>query len=269
MLNNIFVFDIETVPDVDGARRLYQLKDLSDDSVAKVMAAKRQQETDGASDFLRHHLHRIVAISAVFRHDDKLSVWSLGDEDATEAELVRRFFEGIERYSPTLVSWNGGGFDLPVLHYRALIHGISAPRYWDTGNDDPSFRYNNYLGRFHWRHIDLMDVLAAYQPRASASLDDIATLLGFPGKMGMSGKDVWPSYLAGQLPDIRHYCETDVLNTYLVFLAFERMRGHLLDRQYHEEVARVRQMLIDGNKPHFNEFLAAWPADDNPTDARP
>lgn len=269
MLNNVFVFDIETVPDVDAARRLWKLTDLSDDSVAKVMVAKRQQETDGASDFLRHHLHRIVAISAVFRHDDKLSVWSLGDEQSSEAELVRRFFEGIERYTPTLVSWNGGGFDLPVLHYRALIHGISAPRYWDTGNDDPGFRYNNYLGRFHWRHIDLMDVLAAYQPRAAASLDDIATLLGFPGKMGMSGKDVWPSYLAGGLPDIRAYCETDVLNTYLVFLAFERMRGHLLDRQYHEEVARVRQMLIDGHKPHFNEFLAAWPEDANPTAALP
>ncbi len=259
MLNNIFVFDIETVPDVDGARRLYGLKDLSDEAVAKLMAAKRQQETDGATDFLRHHLHRVVAISAVFRHDDRLSVWSLGDESSSEAELVRRFFEGIERYAPTLVSWNGGGFDLPVLHYRALLHGISAPRYWDIGNDDPAFRYNNYLSRFHWRHIDLMDVLAGYQPRASAPLDEIATLLGFPGKMGMSGKDVWPNYLAGELGAIRNYCETDVLNTYLVFLAFERTRGHLLEQQYAAEIERVRALLVDGgDKPHLREFLAAW-----------
>jgi len=261
MLNNVFVFDIETVPDVDAARRLWDLKDLSDENVARVMAAKRQQETDGGTDFLRHHLHRIVAISAVFRHDEKLAVWSLGDEDASEAELVRRFFEGIERYSPTLVSWNGGGFDLPVLHYRALLHGISAPRYWDIGSDDPSFRYNNYLGRFHWRHIDLMDVLSGYQPRAVAKLDEIATLLGFPGKMGMSGKDVWPTYLAGGLPAIRAYCETDVLNTYLVYLSFERMRGHLLDKHYHAEIARVRHMLQEANRPHLNEFLDAWPAD--------
>lgn len=258
MLNNVFVFDIETVPDVAGARRLYELKDLSDEAVAKVMAAKRQQETDGATDFLRHHLHRIVAISAVFRHDERLSVWSLGDESSDEADLVRRFFEGIERYSPTLVSWNGGGFDLPVLHYRALIHGISAPRYWDIGNDDPAFRYNNYLGRFHWRHIDLMDVLSGYQPRASASLDEIASLLGFPGKLGMSGKDVWPSYLAGEIAAIRHYCETDVLNTWLVYLAFERMRGHLLEKHYEAELARVRALLAEGDRPHFRDFLAAW-----------
>lgn len=268
MLNNVFVFDIETIPDVDAARRLWNLKDLSDENVAKVMAAKRQQETGGASDFLRHHLHRIVAISALFRHDEKLSVWSLGDEDAGEAELVRRFFEGIERYAPTLVSWNGGGFDLPVLHYRALFHGISAPRYWDVGNDDPAFRYNNYLGRFHWRHIDLMDVLAGYQPRASAKLDEVATLLGFPGKFGMSGQDVWPSWLAGERAAIRHYCETDVLNTYLVYLAFERMRGNLLDKHYHTELARVRHMLQEADKPHFTAFLDAWP-EEGSTAAQP
>ena len=259
MLNNVFVFDIETVPDIVGARRLWDLEDLNEEGVAKIMAAKRQQETDGATDFLRHHLHRVVAISVAFRHDDRLRVWSLGDEQASEAELLRRFYEGIERYSPTLVSWNGGGFDLPVLHYRALIHGINAARYWEVGHDDPSFRYNNYLGRFHWRHLDLMDVLSGYQPRAVASLDDVATLLGFPGKFGMSGKDVWPAYQSGQLAAIRAYCETDVLNTYLVYLAFERMRGNLLGDRYEQEIALVRSFLKDAGKPHFEQFLAAWP----------
>ena len=160
---NVFVFDIETVPDVATARRLWNLDELDDDGVAAVMYSKRQQETAGASEFLRHHLHRIVAISAVFREQDGFNVWSLGSEDADEAELIRRFFEGVERYTPTLVSWNGSGFDLPVLHYRALLNDVAAPRYWDTGDDDRSFRYNNYLGRFHWRHIDLMDVLAGWK----------------------------------------------------------------------------------------------------------
>ena len=151
---NIFVFDIETVPDVDSARRLWNLSDLDEDGVAAVMYSKRQQETSGGTDFMRHHLLRIVAISVAFRGGDRFKLWSIGEEDSREEEIVRRFFEGIERYTPTLVSWNGGGFDLPVLHYRALLHGVSAPQYWDTGGEDPSFRYNNYLGRFHWRHID-------------------------------------------------------------------------------------------------------------------
>lgn len=257
---NVFVFDIETVPDVAGARRLWDLGDLDDAGVAEVMFSKRLQETGGSSDFLRHHLQRVVAISAVFREGERFNVWSLGEESADEAELLRRFFEGIERYTPTIVSWNGSGFDLPVLHYRALLHGISAPRYWDTGDDDRSFRYNNYLGRFHWRHIDLMDVLAAYQPRAFAPLDQMASLLGFPGKMGMSGAAVWDEYCAGNLKGIRDYCETDVLNTWLVYLRFEHLRGILGETALAAEFARVREFLQTSDAAHLQAFLAAWDA---------
>ncbi|HCU90568.1 MAG TPA: 3'-5' exonuclease [Gammaproteobacteria bacterium] len=259
---NVFVFDIETVPDVASARRLWQIDGLEDRDVANIMFSKRQQETDGRSDFLRHHLHKIVAISAVLRIDDRLSVWSLGEVDSSEEELIRRFYEGIERFTPVLVSWNGGGFDLPVLHYRTLQYDISASRYWDTGVEDPSFRYNNYLSRFHWRHIDLMDVISGYQGRATAPLDEIASLLGYPGKMGTSGKDVWQHYLEGNVRSIRDYCETDVLNTYLVYLSFERMRGHLLNAQFVSELQRLKTYLIDSNQPHFSQFLNAWQAAD-------
>ncbi len=141
---------------------------------------------------------------------DQLKVWSLGDLGSGEPELLARFFDGIEKYLPELVSWNGGGFDLPVLHYRSLRAGVQAPRYWETGDEDNSFRYNNYLSRYHWRHLDLMDVLSGFQPRARAKLNDVAALLGFPGKLGFSGEQVWDAYLAGELPAVRRYCETDV-----------------------------------------------------------
>ena len=134
--------------------------------------------------FLRLHLHRVVAISVVLATRDNVSVWSLGTPDSGEAELVQRFFDGIEKYTPTLVSWNGRGFDLPVLHYRALLHGIQAPRYWETGDEDSSFRWNNYINRFHQRHTDLMDVLAGYEFRGAAPLDEIASMLGFPRENG-------------------------------------------------------------------------------------
>jgi len=254
---NVLIFDIETIPDIATGRRLYDLEGLSDADVAKVMFHKRREET-GDSEFLRHHLHRVVAISVVLRHADQLRVWSIGDANADEAEIIRRFFEGIEKYSPTLVTWNGGGFDLPVLHYRALLHGVSAPRYWETGNEDASFRYNNYLARFHWRHVDLMDVLSGYQPRAVARLDEIATMLGFPGKMGMDGSKVWEACLAGDIAGIRNYCETDVLNTWLVWLRFEVMRGALAKSACEEEFLLLRETLAQAGKPHFDSFLAAW-----------
>ncbi len=254
---NILAFDIETIPDVVSGRRLYDLDGLSDADTAKVMFHKRREET-GESEFLRHHLHRIVAISVALRRDDQLRVWSLGDAKADEAELIRRFFEGIERYTPTLVSWNGGGFDLPVLHYRSLVHGIAAPRYWDTGENDRDFKWNNYLSRYHARHTDLMDVLSGYQPRASAPLDEIAQILGLPGKLGMHGSEVWDQYQAGKIEAIRDYCETDVLNTYLVYLRFELIRGNLDQKQWEQETGRVRDVLKSENKPHFQAFLQAW-----------
>jgi predicted PolB exonuclease-like 3'-5' exonuclease len=255
---NTLVFDIETVPDVALGRRLHGLEGLADEQVAKAMFALRRQSS--GSEFLAHEQQRVVAISCVLRSREGLTCWSLGDLNAPEAELIERFFEGIEKFSPCLVSWNGAGFDLPVLHYRALLAGVQAPRYWEIGDGDVAFRYNNYLGRFHWRHLDLMDVLSGYQSRARASLANTACLLGLPGKMGFSGDQVWDAYRAGNLVGIRRYCETDVLNTYLIYLRFELLRANLTRERYAEEVERVKVLLRAGKEPHFAEFLQAWGA---------
>jgi len=254
---NILVFDIETIPDVETGRRLLHLEGLNDRDTAEAMFAQRRQLTSG-NEFLRHHMHKVVAISVVLSAKDKLSVWTLGEKDSTEQEIVQRFFDGVERYTPMLVSWNGRGFDLPVLHYRALLHGISAPRYWETGGEDQSFKWNNYLNRFHERHTDLMDVLSGYEGRAIAPLTEIASMCGFPGKLGMSGDQVWDRYLAGDLEAIRNYCETDVLNTYLIFLRYELMRGRRTKEGYAAECNKVREMLKAEGKKHFLEFLEAW-----------
>ncbi len=251
-----FSFDIETIPDVELGRRLWSLDDLSDADVGTAMGFLRQQKT--GSDFLALHMHRVVAISVAFRSGDGFRVWSLGDRDADEAEIITRFFDGIGKYTPELVSWNGNGFDLPVLHYRALRHGVQAPRYWETGDDDRDFRYNNYLSRFHWRHLDLMDVLSGFQVRGRASLEETAVMLGFPGKLGMSGDKVWQCWLDGGIDDIRNYCETDVLNTYLVYLRFQLMRGHLDEVALEREYELVRETIRSMALPHLDEFLAAW-----------
>jgi predicted PolB exonuclease-like 3'-5' exonuclease len=222
------------------------------------MFTKRRQET--GSDFLSHEQHRVVAISVVMRSRDTLKVWSLGEESSSEKDLIERFFDGLEKFTPDLVPWNGAGFDLPVLHYRSLLHSVTAARYWETGDGDSAFRYSNYLSRFHWRHVDLMDVLSGFQGRGRASLDDVATLLGFPGKVGMHGSEVWRVYLQGGLARIRDYCETDVMNTYLIYLRFQLLRGHLNAAEHAGEVARVRKLLTDSAAAHWKEFAAAWPA---------
>jgi len=253
---NVFVFDIETIPDVQACRKLYNLDGLSDADTVEAVKAVRRGE--GKSDFFPHYLQQVVAISCVLRHQDKFAVWSLGEENSHEKDLIERFYKGLDRYVPTLVSWNGSGFDLPVLHFRAMKNQVVAPQYWELGDRDRDFKFNNYLGRFHLRHIDLMDILAAYQSRANAPLDHMAALFGFPGKMGIGGAHVWDAYQQGRIKEIRDYCEVDVLNTYLIFLAFEHMRGILSDNVWREEQELVRTKLREANLPHFNAFLNAW-----------
>jgi 3'-5' exonuclease len=250
----VLAFDIETVPDVAGLRTLHEIDArVPDGDVAEF--AFRERRARNGQDFLPLHLHRIVAIACALREGDTFRCWSLGNPDSGEADLIQRFFDGIDKYTPQLVSWNGGGFDLPVLNYRSLIHGVCAPRYWDMGDDDKDFRFNNYLNRYHTRHTDLMDVLSMYQPRATAPLDELARLLGFPGKLGMDGSKVWDAYQTGGIEEIRNYCETDTVNTYLVYQRFQMLRGACQPQKYREEIELVRATLSRSDAPHWQEFV--------------
>ena len=254
----VLVFDIETIPDIAGLRRLRaDWRELADAEVAECAANERREKS--ASDFLPLYLHRIIAISCVLRNDAGFRVGSIGAANDPEAALIKSFFGMIDRHTPQIVSWNGSCFDLPVLHYRGLLNGVSAARYWELGADDPDFRYNNYIGRYHTRHIDLMDVLAMYQSRANAPLDVLSRLAGYPGKLGMDGGQVWQAYREGQIEQIRSYCETDVVNTYLLFNRFQKMRGVLNDVQHASEETLVRESLQGLPGPHWREFLDAWP----------
>jgi hypothetical protein len=259
----ILAFDIETIPDVEGLRRLWALgPEVSDAAVVDLASQRRRQAT--GSDFLPAHVQRVVAISCALRSDDGVRVWSLGSAGDSEAEIVKRFFDGIDKYTPTLVSWNGSGFDLPVLHYRALVHGIPGAAYWDLGETDREFKFNNYLSRFHTRHTDLMDVLAGYQNRAWAPLDEIAQLCGLPGKIGMEGAQVYAAWKRGEIDSIRAYCEADVANTYLLYQRFQLIRGALVREAFDTEVRLMREFIEAQPAPHWREFAAAWKKDRDP-----
>ena len=255
----VLAFDIETIPDVAGIRKLHDLPaDLPDDEVAEFAFQKRRAAS--GNDFLPLHLQRVVVISCALREAERFIVWSLAEPKLNEAGIVQRFYDGIEKFTPQLVSWNGGGFDLPVLHYRGLIHNVAAPRYWDQGEDDRDCKWNNYISRYHSRHLDLMDLLALYQPRANAPLDELAKLMGLPGKLGMDGSAVWGAWQEGRIDEIRDYCETDVVNTFLVYLRFQRLRGALTAKAFEAEVKAVREALEGMKQPHWQAFLAAWDA---------
>jgi predicted PolB exonuclease-like 3'-5' exonuclease len=258
----VLVFDIETIPDIQGLRTVWGFDALlTDDEVAEQAFARRRERT-GGSDFLPLHLHRVVAIACLLRDESGVQVRCLGQGDDGEAKLIQQFYRLIDRHSPQLVSWNGGGFDLQVLHYRSMIHGVQAIRYWDQGEDDREFRYNNYLGRYHNRHLDLMDLLSLYNGRAAAPLDELAKLCGFPGKLGMDGSQVWSAWQQGRGDEIRSYCETDVANTWLLYCRFQTLRGQWSTERFRDELSLLRTTLQDqaGTLKHWREFLDAWRA---------
>jgi len=256
----VLVFDIESIPDIAGLRSLRSDPEGATD--AQVYDAWcEERAAEGKTDFMPLHLQRVLVISCVFRNAEGLRVHSFVDRDnASEGKVIQTFFGAVEKHVPQLVSWNGGGFDLPVLHYRALRHGVVANKYWDLGEDDREFKFNNYIGRYHTRHLDLMDLLAMYQPKNNAPLDAMAKLCGFPGKLGMDGSKVYEAFQDGKLEDIRRYCETDVMNTYLLYCRFQKMRGGFTDAEYDQEIAFVKETL-GGLAPadaHWREYLDAW-----------
>ncbi|MYN12255.1 3'-5' exonuclease [Pusillimonas sp. TS35] len=254
----VLVFDLETIPDAQGLRRLNPDWDASMTDAQVIEAAMAARMASHGTDFLPLHLQKVAVVGCVFRDDQGFRVKTLGNADDPESVLISGFFKTIERYTPRLVSWNGSGFDLPVLHYRSLIHGVQAPRYWDMGDDDRDFKFNNYISRYHNRHIDLMDVLAKYNGRANAPLDELAKLCGFPGKLGMDGSQVWRAWSEGRADEVRAYCETDVVNTWLVYCRFCFLRGELHREAYEAEVALVRDTLRASDASHWREYLAAW-----------
>ena len=269
----VLVFDIETIPDVAGLRRLEDFPEsMSDTEVATKAMADRAAKT--GSEFLPLFLQKIVAISCVIRRTTKeglpqIKVGTLGTVQDDEKVLIQAFFDLVEKYTPQLVSWNGSGFDLPVLHYRALANHVQAPRYWEMGesqdSDSREFKWNNYISRYHMRHLDMMDLLAKFNGRANAPLDGLAKLCGFPGKMGMDGSQVWPAYQDGKINDIRRYCETDVVNTYLMYCRFQLMRGGFSREEYQEEIDFVKAYLEteskEPNGSQWQEYLQGFSTD--------
>ena len=103
-----------------------------------------------------------------------------------------------------------------------------------------------------------MDVLSGYQSRGRASLGNLAALHDLPGKLGMTGEEVWAHFRSGDIAAIRDYCETDVVNTYLIYLRFELIRGRLSPAEYERELGSTREYLAAQTKPHLTRFLDAW-----------
>ncbi|MFW2177891.1 MULTISPECIES: 3'-5' exonuclease [unclassified Moraxella] len=253
----ILVFDIETIPDVATGKRLYpELAELSDDEALSQLIDLRKAETDG-NPFMPLPLHKIACLSVLWVANGKMTLKSLSLADHSESEILQTFFNSIDK-TPSLVSWNGKGFDIPVMLYRALQHGLSVPKlFQDTGD----MKYNNYLNRYHDRHTDLMVKLA--MGGTFQKLDIVASVCGFAGKQDIDGYDVVPMVQAGEWDKLTTYCESDVLNTWLIYLRYLRLAGKMtapLSEQWQQATHDYLQSLKGDNDDSLRhqKFLDAW-----------
>ncbi len=249
----VLVFDLETVPDLATGKRLHGL-DLPDAAAKAALASLRQQ--DLGTDFPRLPFHEVVCLSGLWVEKDRIRLFSFSQQDEDEAQILTRFFGIFEKHRPTLVSWNGSGFDVPVLTYRALKHGLSAAQFFDQGEHDRAHKFDNYLSRYQLRHTDLMDVLSLHQGNRSQKMDDVAQLLGLPGKRGESGHQVSHLVDSGQWARLQRYCEGDVLNTWLIYLRWQLLRGGLSAAEHTDWAERTRAHLVAGGR--HADFLQHW-----------
>lgn len=264
--DTLFVFDIETIPDTNV---VYNLTGEKSDDLAVQREALRQYHlalTDGKNDFPRQPFWQVVAISFVqakIERSGRFETYHLqevrtgGEEDTPEPEMIKGVFQYLERLQPRFVSFNGRNFDMPVLKFRAMKYGVSAGWLYQSGD-----KWNNYHSRYSpdW-HCDLIDALKDYGAMSGGlKLNEVCALLNLPGKLGIDGSKVTELYDSGNIKDIRDYCETDVLNTYMVYLHYQHLNGMLSDEGLEQALDDIKIYLDKEGKTrhHLAEFAHAW-----------
>ncbi|MDB1135013.1 3'-5' exonuclease [Candidatus Anaplasma sp. TIGMIC] len=266
MLDSLLVFDIETIPDVDSCDNLLgDSFDADADIFAKreAMVNYHLEITNGQNPFLRQPFHKIVAVSflrANIRREGGHEYFALqeirsgGTVESSEYDLVKGFFSYLASIRPRIVTFNGRTFDLPVLKYRAMLHGVQVGYLYKSGD-----KWNNYFQRYSvdW-HCDLLDCLSDFGTSARVKMHEVCAVLGFPGKYGASGSDVADMYDRGELSKIRDYCETDVINTYLVYLRLMHHQERITTNCYNECVESMLTYLDNSGLEHMIGFKSEW-----------
>jgi len=227
----ICIFDCETIPDVELVKSQFHLD--GDDLEVSLKALELQEEKSGSS-FLPIPFHKLISICAVITDDygrfEKVSCIDGKDEK----ELIENFLNFINSKNPKLVSFNGRVFDMPMLLVRAMKYSLSVPAYFEVENRALNkSKWDNYRYRYSDRfHVDLMDHIGEFGAVRGLKLDLLCSMMGIPGKYDVSGDQVLELYYKDELQKINEYCQSDVLNTYWLYLKYELLKGNLLKEDY-------------------------------------
>lgn len=229
MTSQIMVWDLETVPDLGGFARANNLIGRPEEEIRSAMG----------DDFPKLIYHSIICIGALvaIRTANGYEVQAVGAPHVgqrTEKELIESFVLKIAQIAPQMVTFNGCAFDLPVLRYRAMIHGVFAP----------GLHNRAYFHRYTEDNVDLCDVLSSFSYGAKVKLDELSRIMGLPGKPdGIDGSQVEAYFKAGRVQEIADYCKSDVINTFRLWLRHELFRGRLDQNQLEFSEASANAMI--------------------------
>ncbi|WP_297961360.1 3'-5' exonuclease [uncultured Campylobacter sp.] len=197
------------------------------------------------SEFLPVCFHRVVSISAVMADGFGRFLRVSTLEGENERDKIAKFLAFIEDFNPRLVSFNGRGFDLPMIMARAMCYDLSAAAYFETNDrDNNKSKWENYRSRYDGRfHLDLLDHISDFGAVRGLKLDHICASVGLPGKYDVHGDQVLQLYYGGEQAKIDEYCRSDVLNTYWLFLKYELLRGKITKDDYLNYIAVMGEFL--------------------------
>jgi 3'-5' exonuclease len=238
----VIVWDLETIPDLAAAARMLDLGMATETEVREALGPG----------FPKHPLHKIVCIGALVgsRQPEGWRMDALGAPhtgERPEAKLISDFVEKIGQLRPQLITFNGHSFDLPVLRYRAMVNRISAA----------GLQVRQYFHRYTEDALDLCDVLGSYVPGGKVKLDEVSKILGLTGKPeGFEGSRVEEMVLAGQIEEVARYCESDVLNTYRVWLVYELFRGSITAEQLAWSEVQIRDFVATRKSANPHLYVA-------------
>jgi predicted PolB exonuclease-like 3'-5' exonuclease len=263
---HIMVVDIETIPDVSLAHELCEIDSeasFSEQELRETMSSYHIEKHNG-NPFLRQPFWNIVCLSYVLvkiikngdgtEFHEIVDVNSISSFKSSEKALLEKFWSLFNKYKPKLVTWNGANFDVPVLKYRSMKYGISCSFFFQHGG-----KWDGYQSKYSAINIDLMLLLSDYGSSAKLKLSEICCMLAIPCKLGDNeGSKVSEFYDAQKYTEIREYCETDVLATYLVFARYCILSGVLGVADYNNITEQIENLIIGSEKKGLKEFLQEW-----------
>ena len=221
------IFDVETRIDKGLVKAVYfPREEVSEEEAYK--RVQKQRLAENQPDFFPISFHVPISIAVGHVSEERVltAVETLGEKNHSEEGIVRAFWQRVERFHGSLVSFNGRSFDLPVLELQALRYGCQAPRYF---NEKYGHRYR-YSEEGHYDLYDFLTNNGMYRIRGGFNL--LTQLIGLPGKREVDGSMVQGLWEEGRLAEVHRYCRHDVIQTYFLFLRVELTRGRLNPEQY-------------------------------------